>query len=156
MRMLLALFALILSAPTFATYGNGAVSSHHNNVVVNQHEQIVVDCYMDVTSGHYDDTMSNIVAFANAYANQRQVVVNVIGHNDVKVVKVRQANFRQAVRKNVRVVFARANQRLKNRNQVQVVVRAQRRLLFNGLFRNGFNRAARARANQAVVVKVRG
>lgn len=148
MKPFLFLLALLVGAPSFATYG-------HGGQVVAAHEQIVVDCYMDLTSGHYDDSMANLVEFANSYANQRQVVVRVVGRNHVNVVKVRQANFRQAVRKNVRVVFAQHQQVVKNRAQVQVVVRAGRRGLLNRVFARGFNRAARRQAQQQVNVFVR-
>ncbi len=150
MKYVLAFLLAFAALPSIskATYGQGDV--------VAAHEQIVVDCYMDLTAGHYNDSMDNLVQFVNQYANQRQVVVRVFGRNQVKVVNARRVNARLAVRKNVQVVFAQHNQVVRNRAQVQVVVRAGRRGLFNRVFAGGFNRRARQQADAVVRVRIRG
>lgn len=152
MKYVLALLLAFVAVPSIskATYGHGG-----GDIVVAAHEQLVVDCYMDLTAGHYNDSMDNLVDFANSYANQRQVVVRVIGRNHANVVAARRANFRVAVRKNVRVVFVQQQQVVRNRAQVQVVVRAGRRGLLNRVFNAGFNRRARAQADQVIRVRVR-
>ena len=149
MKYALALLLAFAAVPSTskATYGHGEI--------VAAHEQLVIDCHADLTASHYGDSMDQLVDFANAYANQRQVVVRVIGRNHANVIAARRANFRVAVRKNVRVVFVQSKQVVRNRNQVQVVVRAGRRGLLNRVFNAGFNRRARAQADQVIRVRVR-
>ncbi len=143
--MILALF----SAPSFATYNNGG------GQLVAAHEAMVADAYVNVAEGHAGDSVDNLVELCNSYANQRQVVLNVHHNNAAQVVRFVQVNRRVAARKNVRVVFVQNRRVAFQRNQVQLVVRAGRRGIFNGRFFSGFGRNASVRASRAIGVRVR-
>ena len=150
MRYLLIVFGLLAvmaAAPGFATNGGELVAAH---------EQIVTDVYMDLNAVNAAHQVDQLVEMCNQYANQRQVVLNVHHQNGAQVVNAVRVRRVAAVRRNVRLVFVANRRVVQHQNQVRVVVRARRGVLFNALFNRGFFAADRVRAQRVISVRVRG